>query len=250
MPGGGTWVGFGADGVRQQIGVGVHVLMPGDSPGRYHAESDQEGFLVLSGECILIVEGEERRLQQWDYFHCPPGRAHHGRGERGAVRDLHARRRARPASCSTTSRIRSAAKHGAAVDGADGQLARGLRRPGPHVHGRQGSLAAEPDARRRPRPRSRSRPERGRPSVAAPRSSFQVPSIRPSDHQRGGQDAAAGPHGACRARGGGSGAVAVAEQDAVEHRQQADVRRRAARGRAGPTRVRPSTSTSSSSSSP
>jgi len=76
LPGGGTWVDFGADGVRQQIGVGVHVLMPGDAPGRYHAESDQEGFLVLSGECILIVEGGERRLQQWDYFHCPPGTAH------------------------------------------------------------------------------------------------------------------------------------------------------------------------------
>ena len=76
LPGGGTWVGFGADGVQQQIGVGVHILPPGESPGRYHAESDQEGFLVLAGECVLIVEGEERRLRQWDYFHCPPGTAH------------------------------------------------------------------------------------------------------------------------------------------------------------------------------
>jgi uncharacterized cupin superfamily protein len=72
----GTWVSFEADGVAQQIGVGVHVLMPGESPGRYHSESDQEGFLVLSGECVLVVEGEERRLRQWDYFHCPPGTAH------------------------------------------------------------------------------------------------------------------------------------------------------------------------------
>ncbi len=76
MPGGGTWVDFGAQGVPQQIGAGVHVLMPGDAPGRYHAESDQEGFLVLGGECILVVEGQERRLRQWDYFHCPPGTAH------------------------------------------------------------------------------------------------------------------------------------------------------------------------------
>ena len=76
LPGGGTWVDFGAEGVPQQIGVGVHVLMPGEAPGRYHAESDQEGFLVLAGECVLIVEGEERRLRQWDYFHCPPGTAH------------------------------------------------------------------------------------------------------------------------------------------------------------------------------
>ena len=76
LEGGGTWVSFEAEGVPQQIGVGVHVLMPGDSPGRYHAESDQEGFLVLAGECILVVEGEERRLRRWDYFHCPPGTAH------------------------------------------------------------------------------------------------------------------------------------------------------------------------------
>lgn len=75
-PRGGTWVDFGAEGVPQQIGVGVHVLMPGEAPGRYHAESDQEGFLVLAGEAILVVEGEERRLKQWDYFHCPPGTAH------------------------------------------------------------------------------------------------------------------------------------------------------------------------------
>ncbi len=73
---GGTWVSFEAEGVPQQFGIGVHVLMPGDSPGRYHAESDQEGFLVLAGECILVVEGEERRLGQWDFFHCPPGTAH------------------------------------------------------------------------------------------------------------------------------------------------------------------------------
>ena len=73
---GGTWVSFEAEGVAQQFGIGVHVLWPGDSPGRYHAESDQEGFLVLSGQCILIVEGEERRLRQWDFFHCPPGTAH------------------------------------------------------------------------------------------------------------------------------------------------------------------------------
>jgi uncharacterized cupin superfamily protein len=54
----------------------VHVLPPGEAPGRYHAEANQEGFLVLAGECVLVVEGEERRLKQWDYFHCPPGTPH------------------------------------------------------------------------------------------------------------------------------------------------------------------------------
>jgi uncharacterized cupin superfamily protein len=42
----------------------------------YHWEADQEGFLVLSGEALLIVEGEERPLRQWDYFHCPPNVSH------------------------------------------------------------------------------------------------------------------------------------------------------------------------------
>jgi uncharacterized cupin superfamily protein len=42
----------------------------------YHRESDQEGFLVLSGECLLVVEGEERRLRAWDFFHCAPGTTH------------------------------------------------------------------------------------------------------------------------------------------------------------------------------
>jgi uncharacterized cupin superfamily protein len=59
-----------------QFGVGVHVIMPGEPNGMYHGEEDQEGFLVLSGECILIVEGEERRLRQWDFFHCPAWTRH------------------------------------------------------------------------------------------------------------------------------------------------------------------------------
>ena len=39
----------------------------------HHRENAQEGFLVLSGECLLIVEEEERRLRAWDFFHCPGG---------------------------------------------------------------------------------------------------------------------------------------------------------------------------------
>ena len=58
------------------LGIGVHVLHPGEANGMYHAEDTQEGFLVLAGECLLIVEGQERRMRQWDYFHCPPGTAH------------------------------------------------------------------------------------------------------------------------------------------------------------------------------
>ena len=60
----------------RDIGVNVHVLWPGDPNCLYHSEGVQEGFLVLSGECTLIVEEEERRLRQWDYFHCPADTRH------------------------------------------------------------------------------------------------------------------------------------------------------------------------------
>jgi uncharacterized cupin superfamily protein len=54
-----------------QVGVNVFVLGPGESMSMYHWEADQEGFLVLSGEALLIVEDEEQPLRQWDFFHCP-----------------------------------------------------------------------------------------------------------------------------------------------------------------------------------
>jgi uncharacterized cupin superfamily protein len=77
VPGGGTWCGFESPNARSELlGIGVHILWPGEAPGMYHAESNQEGFLVLSGECVAIVEGEERRMRAWDYLHCPPGTPH------------------------------------------------------------------------------------------------------------------------------------------------------------------------------
>jgi uncharacterized cupin superfamily protein len=60
----------------RDIGVHVRVLWPGEPNGLYHSEDVQEGFLVLSGECTLIVEEEERPLRQWDYVHCPPDTRH------------------------------------------------------------------------------------------------------------------------------------------------------------------------------
>jgi uncharacterized cupin superfamily protein len=59
-----------------QLGVGLFVLDPGEPIGMYHWEADQEDFLVLSGEALLLVEGEERPLRQWDFVHCPPGTKH------------------------------------------------------------------------------------------------------------------------------------------------------------------------------
>ena len=59
-----------------EVGFNFGVLWPGQPNAVYHRESHQEGFLVLSGECLLIVEGEEHTLRAWDYFHCPAGTTH------------------------------------------------------------------------------------------------------------------------------------------------------------------------------
>jgi quercetin dioxygenase-like cupin family protein len=77
VPGFGVWRGFDdphADPSQPGMGVHVHVLRPGEA--LYHAEAAQEGFLVLSGECIAVVEGQERRMRQWDFFHSSPGTEH------------------------------------------------------------------------------------------------------------------------------------------------------------------------------
>jgi uncharacterized cupin superfamily protein len=59
-----------------QVGFNIGVLWPGQPACMYHREPNQEGFLVVQGECILFVEGEERRMKKWDYFHCPPDTDH------------------------------------------------------------------------------------------------------------------------------------------------------------------------------
>jgi uncharacterized cupin superfamily protein len=71
-------VGCNFEGKRpfRQLGGNVNVLRPGEPLGLYHREARQEGFLVLTGECVLIVEGKTRRLRAWDFFHCPAGTAH------------------------------------------------------------------------------------------------------------------------------------------------------------------------------
>ena len=58
--------------------MGIHLvsLAPGEPMAMYHWEADQEDFLVISGEAVLIVEGEERPLRQWDFVHCPAEAKH------------------------------------------------------------------------------------------------------------------------------------------------------------------------------
>jgi uncharacterized cupin superfamily protein len=58
------------------LGVNPFVLSPGEPMAMYHWEADQEGFLVVSGEAVLIIEGEERQLRAWDFVHCPPNTKH------------------------------------------------------------------------------------------------------------------------------------------------------------------------------
>jgi len=60
----------------EELGFSIAVLNPGQSGGRYHREDNQEDFLVLQGECIALIEGEERQLNAWDFVHCPPGTEH------------------------------------------------------------------------------------------------------------------------------------------------------------------------------
>jgi uncharacterized cupin superfamily protein len=59
-----------------ETGFTLAVLEPGKPSGMYHAETTQEDFLVLSGTCLLLIEGEERRLRAWDFVHCPPSTNH------------------------------------------------------------------------------------------------------------------------------------------------------------------------------
>ena len=59
-----------------ELGFRIHVLEPGQRNGMYHGESGQEDFLVVSGECVLVIEGEERLLKAWDFVHCPPWTQH------------------------------------------------------------------------------------------------------------------------------------------------------------------------------
>jgi uncharacterized cupin superfamily protein len=68
--------GFEGDARPWEVGFTLGVLWPGKPSALYHRESNQEDFLVLSGECLLLIEGEERPLKAWDFVHCPPETDH------------------------------------------------------------------------------------------------------------------------------------------------------------------------------
>ena len=85
----------------------------------YHRATDQEDFLVLTGEALAIVEGQERPLRQWDFVHCPPGTSHVivGAGERPCVvLAVGARDRSTGADWGAYTVAKAAVRHGAGVD--------------------------------------------------------------------------------------------------------------------------------------
>jgi uncharacterized cupin superfamily protein len=102
-----------------QLGVHLVTLAPGDAMAMYHWEADQEDFLVLAGEALLIVEGEERPLRRWDFVHCPPKTKHVivGAGESQClVLALGARDRSVGPDWGGYTVDEAAARHGASVE--------------------------------------------------------------------------------------------------------------------------------------
>jgi uncharacterized cupin superfamily protein len=99
------------------VGYTLAVLEPGQPSGLYHHEEDQEDFLVLSGECIAIVEGEERQMGPWDFLHCPAGTKHIfvGAGEGPCVIFMAGSRAHRGHAVYSRSDV--ALRHGAGVEG-------------------------------------------------------------------------------------------------------------------------------------
>jgi uncharacterized cupin superfamily protein len=72
----GAYTRFEGDARFPTMGFNIGVLQPGQPACYYHRENEQEDFLVLSGECLLLIEGQERRLRAWDFVHCPPWTEH------------------------------------------------------------------------------------------------------------------------------------------------------------------------------
>jgi uncharacterized cupin superfamily protein len=102
-----------------QLGINLTLLGPGEPMAMYHRENDQEDFLVLAGEALLIVEGEERVLRRWDLVHCPAGTNHVivGAGDAPAlILCVGARDRSTGADWGAYTVDEAALRHGAGVE--------------------------------------------------------------------------------------------------------------------------------------
>ena len=103
----------------EQYGVHLVTLAPGEAMAMYHWEADREDFLVLAGEPVLVIEGEERALRRWDFVHCPPGASHVivGAGDSQClVLAMGARDRSTGPDWGAYPADETAAKHGASVE--------------------------------------------------------------------------------------------------------------------------------------
>jgi uncharacterized cupin superfamily protein len=100
------------------VGFTLAVLQPGQAGGRYHREANQEDFLVLAGECVLLIEGEERPLEAWDFVHCPPHTEHGfvGAGDGPRVIFMTGARKGWPEKGIVYPRSELALRHGAGVE--------------------------------------------------------------------------------------------------------------------------------------
>jgi quercetin dioxygenase-like cupin family protein len=100
------------------VGFTIAVVQPGQPSGMYHREANQEDFLVLAGECLLLIEGKERPLRAWDFVHCPPNTEHGfvGAGDGPCVIFMTGARKGRPEHGTVYTRSEVALGHGAGVE--------------------------------------------------------------------------------------------------------------------------------------
>ena len=115
---GAAFVVEGDDAPFADVGFTLAVLQPGQAGGRYHREANQEDFLVLAGECLLLIEGEERSLETWDFVHCPPNTEHGfvGAGNGPCVIFMMGARTGWPETGTVYVRSELALRHGAGVE--------------------------------------------------------------------------------------------------------------------------------------
>jgi len=113
----GNWADLEGDRNFDQLGFQLVVVQPGEPVCMYHGESEQEDFLVVSGECVLVIEGEERNLKTWDFVHCPPWTKHTfvGAGDGPCVIVMVGARKGGPDDGIVYPVNETAARHGASV---------------------------------------------------------------------------------------------------------------------------------------
>jgi uncharacterized cupin superfamily protein len=136
----------GASAPFPDIGYTLAVLQPGQPSGMYHREANQEDFLVLQGECLLLIEGEERRLRAWDFVHCPPYTEHIfvGAGDGPCLIFMAGARRGWPEKGILYPRSELALRHGAGVETATSLPAEAYARFPKWQPGPPGSWAGMP----------------------------------------------------------------------------------------------------------